>query len=487
MKALHHKLILKVLGMLITLESGAMSVAFVYSCLVDNTPLAYLEGWLSSILFSFFLGASLWFFFRKSPIEEMSKRDGYFIVTFTWIILGMIGALPYCLTGYIPSYIDAVFETISGFTTTGSSILTDVEILPYGILLWRSMTQWLGGLGVVVLAVAILPAFGFGGMHLFAAETTGPFKDKLHPRIKDTAKTIWLVYVFLTFLLIILYVLGGMPTFDAICHAFTTLPSGGFSTKNASMAFFSPYHQWVTILFMYFAGTNMVLFYKFYQKKFKDIIRDEEWIFYNILVLGSILLVFLILFFKGGYELEYALRHGAFQVVSIITTTGLVTADYFSWPVASYSWLLFLLFAGGMAGSTSGGIKMIRFVLIFKAIRNYLRKLIHQRAVIPIFFNQKPVDQISVLNVISITVLYILAYLLGVLIILLIEKDFFVAISAPITVLSNSGPGLGSIGPIYNFSHLHDVTKVLLTILMILGRLEFISVIALFHRSFWKK
>lgn len=484
---MHRGLILKDLGMIITLESIAMLIAFIYGYVVDEYTQTCFNGWLISILSTLILGSSLWFTFRKSRVEDMSKRDGYFIVTFTWVILGLLGALPFYLTGFIPSYIDAVFETVSGFTTTGSSILKDIEILPQGLLLWRSMTQWLGGLGVVVLAVAILPAFGFGGMHLFAAEATGPSKDKLHPRIKDTAKTIWLVYIFLTILLIFLYIIGGMPAFDAVCHAFTTMATGGFSTKNASMGHFSSYHQWITILFMYFAGTNMVLFYKFYQKKFKEIIHDEEWLFYNGFVFSSILIVFLILFFKGGYDAEYALRHGAFQVISIITTTGFATADYLSWPIAAYTFLFFLFFAGGMAGSTGGSIKMIRFVIVLKAIRNYLRRLIHQRAVIPIFFNKKPVELTTVLNVISVIVLFILTYLGGTLLVLLIEKDFFVALSAPLTALANVGPGLGSIGPVYNFSSLHDATKLLLSFLMILGRLEFISVIALFHRSFWKK
>jgi trk system potassium uptake protein TrkH len=436
----------------------------------------------------------------KNKRKELHKRDGYVIVTFGWIFMSLVGTLPYIVTGAIPSFTDAFFETMSGYTTTGASILNDIESIPYGVLFWRSITHWIGGMGIIVLAIAILPLLGIGGMELFSAEAPGPSSDKLHPRITDTAKRLWLIYVGYTVAEAILLKLAGMSLFDAVNHSLSTLSTGGFSTKNASMAYWNdqPLIQYIVIVFMFLAGTNFVLSYFAFKTKFSKILQNEEFKFYIISIVIFTLMASLIIYFQtditqstvnhpmvwGRYESSF--RHSAFQIIAIITTTGFVSADYTLWTPFLTVFFFGLMFLGGSAGSTAGGIKIVRHIILIKNGLIEFKRSLHPRAVLPVRYNTKAVQQPIVLNILGFFILYFLSFIIGVLVFSLLGLDFQTALGGAASSLGNIGPALGDLGPVNNHASLSNPAKWWSAFLMLIGRLELFTVLILLTPYFWR-
>ncbi|MTI22036.1 TrkH family potassium uptake protein [Fulvivirga sp. RKSG066] len=478
------RLIANILGLLIMLNG-----AFMWLCLPFS--IYYRESFWHMGLAGFITAASggvIWLVTQKDKNKELKKRDGYLIVTLGWLSMSFFGTLPFLLSGAIPNFTDAFFETISGFTTTGASILSDIESLPKGILFWRSLTQWIGGMGIIVLAVAILPLLGIGGMQLFVAEAPGISPDKMKPRIKEVAKRLWLIYLGLTFAECILLMFGGMTFFDAINHSLTTMATGGFSTKNTSIAHYnSAYIQYVIIIFMFLAGTSFTMTYFGLKGKFNKVWQNEEFRNYLILSVGlSICIAFFV--FSAQWEgFEKSFRDSLFQVVSIITTTGYVTADYTAWAPFLTVIFFLLMFTGGSAGSTAGGIKIVRHTLLFKNSFLEMKRQLHPSAVIPVRLNGKAVSGEITYNVLAFVMIYVLVYGVGVFLISFTGVDFDTALGAVATSLGNIGPGLGSVGPVDNFSAITPFGKWLLAILMLLGRLELFTVLMLLNRNYWSR
>jgi trk system potassium uptake protein TrkH len=418
----------------------------------------------------------------------LSHRDGVIIVTFGWIVAGLAATLPYLLSGTIPNFTDAYFECISGFTTTGASIFKDVERLPRSILLWRSQTQWLGGMGIIVLSIAVLPFLGVGGMQLYKAETPSPVVDKLTPRISDTAKALWKIYIFLTLIQIVLLFLGGMSLFDAVNHTFTTLPTGGFSTKNASIAHYqSAYIDYVIILFMLIAGMNFALHFKLMAGRFGTFFSDPELRAYLLIIGTFIIMVAWDIYGSFYNNLVDAFRYASFQVVSLMTTTGFVTADYEKWPAFSQLILLLCMFLGSMAGSTGGAIKIMRLVLMLKHSYLELFRIIHPHAVTVVKLGGVPISQTIMRSVWGFFFLYMGIYVGATLLMAVIGLDVISAISSVATCLGNVGPGLGIVGPTDNFSGVPVIGKWILIVCMLLGRLEIYTLIVLLVPGFWRR
>jgi trk system potassium uptake protein len=417
--------------------------------------------------------------------QDIRYREGFATVSFTWTAVGIAGAIPYVLSGAIGSPIDALFESISGFTTTGSTILTDIEAVAPGILLWRSLTQWLGGMGIIVLGIAILPYLGVGGMQLFRAEMPGPTKDRLRPRIRDTAKILWMVYAGLTALLAVLYTVGGMTTFEAVNHALTTMPTGGFSTRNASMGAFSPFVQWTAVIFMYVAGINFTLHYRALARGAAPYWGDGEWRLYTLMIATATLFVAATLY-TPGEAIEPMIRAATFQVVAILTTTGYGTADYTLWAPFTQIVLFLLFFVGGMAGSTAGGPKVVRVLLILKHGLGEMRRYLHPRAVLVTKLSGMPVQPQVMLNVFAFMILYVALFGLGTLLMAGTGLSLPSAAGAAATAISNVGPGLDQVGPTENFALLPGWGKLVLVVLMLVGRLEIYTVLLLFHPGLWR-
>ncbi|MCL3780580.1 TrkH family potassium uptake protein [Prolixibacteraceae bacterium JC049] len=431
---------------------------------------------------------ALSFLLTRNAKNNIGKREGFIIVSLVWVVFSFFGALPYMLSNSIPSLTDAFFETMSGFTTTGSSILNDIEALPHGILFWRSLTQWLGGMGIIVLSLAILPFFGIGGMQLFMAEVPGPTPDKLSPKLRHTAMSLWGIYVLFTLLETILLKIGGMTFFDAINHSFTTMATGGYSTKQASVAHFtSPFIQYVIIVFMFLAGTNFTLSYFALQGKLSKVYKNEEFRAYFFFIAMFTAIIAVGLYLTTNMKGELAFRDALFQVVSIITTTGYATADYLVWHPFLTILIFALFFFGGSAGSTGGGIKIVRIVLLLKNSYYELRRLLHPNAIVPVRFNHRSVPEQIVTNILAFFMFYMMVFFMSVIVFSVIEPDFASSIGAVATCLGNIGPGLGNVGPVENFHHVHPFGKWFLSFLMLLGRLELFTVLVLFSPAFWKK
>ncbi|PLX05726.1 MAG: potassium transporter, partial [Marinilabiliales bacterium] len=446
-----------------------MVIEGIFIALSALVSLIYGEPDLLSLLITaaipLFIGLITFLFFKNAD-KSLTKRDGYVIVSLVWVVFSFFGALPFYISGYIPSFTDAFFETISGFTTTGASILNDIESIPHGLLFWRSIIQWLGGMGIIVLSLAVLPILGIGGMQLFVAEVPGPTPDKLHPKVKETAKRLWGIYVLFTVLEAILLFAGGMNVFDAICHSFTTMATGGYSTKQASIAYYSsPFIQYVIIVFMFLAGTNFTLSYFAIKLKFSEIWKNEEFRFYAGFVLAFTLIISLVLIISNGSPIEKTFRDGLFQVVSLMTTTGFATVDYLTWPPLLIVLLLMLMFLGGSAGSTGGGIKIVRIVLLLKNSALELKRLIHPHAVVPARLNHHTVDQNIMTNVLAFIVFYILIFVAGVVVMSADGLDLDSSMGAVAATLGNIGPGIGSVGPAENFYHIGTFGKWFLSFL----------------------
>ena len=439
-------------------------------------------------------------FYTRGHRKEVKRKEGYVVVTFGWLIMSVSGVLPYLFSGAIPNLTNAFFETISGYTTTGASILNDIESLPEGILFWRSLTHWIGGMGIIVLAIAILPLLGIGGMQLFAAEAPGPGGDKLHPRITDTAKRLWLIYVGYTLAETVLLKLAGMSLFDAANHALSTLSTGGFSTKNASIAYWNdtPLIQYIVVVFMFLAGTNFVMSYFAFTGKVQRVLRDEEFRVYGIFIVSFTVIAGLLVYLQADVpvseyhpkvlgEGESAFRHALFQVLAIVTTTGFVTADFTNWTPFLTVFFFGLMFLGGCAGSTSGGIKVMRHLLIIKNGLLEFKRTLHTNAIIPVRFNNKTISEHIVYNIIAFFVLYMLLFIIGALGLAYLGLDFESAIGGAASSLGNVGPALGDLNPVVNFSALPNAGKWWCGFLMLLGRLELFTVLILFVPYFWKR
>ena len=480
---MNFRLTLHILGALLLYLAGTLLVPAAVSLIYqDGTLLPF----LAAALFTGLTGAVL----LKLPEGrgEPSVRDGFAIVTFGWLVFACFGALPFVLSGAIPSYLDALFETMSGFTTTGASILTDIEALPPSLLFWRAATQWLGGMGIIVLSLAILPMLGVGGMQLFKAEVPGPTADRLRPRIQDTAKLLWVVYVLLTAAETLLLMAGGMSLFDAVCHAFATLATGGFSTRNTSVAAYdSAYIDGVVTLFMFLAGVNFSLHYQALRGRLDQFWRNEEFRFYLCVTLGATLI--LLLFNQGNVYGSFFdnLRYSSFQASSILTTTGFGTADYEQWPVLSQYLLVFLMFIGGCAGSTGGGMKVARMLLLFKHAHVQVYRLIHPRAVRLVKLGSQPVDREVMQAILGFFALFMGLFVIASFLLAACGMDLISAGAAVIATLSNIGPGLGSVGPTDNFAHVPAFGKAVLILCMLMGRLELYTVLVLVFPSFWRK
>lgn len=481
---INSRVIIHLLGLLTAMNGGFMLLMLPFA-------FYYKEDWKSILLASglaIALGAVIYYLTLNYKVKELRKREGYLIVTMGWLCMSFSGALPYLTSGAIPNFTDAFYETVSGYTTTGATILIDIEVLPKSILFWRSLTHWIGGMGIIVLTIAILPVLGIGGMQLFMAEAPGPTQDKLHPRIKETAKRLWYIYLSLTFIQTLLLMVGGMTFFDAINHAMSTIATGGFSTKNASIAYYdSPFIQYVLIFFMFLAGTNFTLFYFFFKGKFNKITDNEEFRGYLVFVLLISVITAIAVYSYTGLTWERSFRDALFQVTSIITTTGFITADYTIWSPFTTILFFLLLFTGASAGSTSGGIKMVRLLILLKNSVLELKRQIHPSAVIPVRFNNRAVSENITYNIAAFILIYLTVFALGSLIMALSGLDFMTALGAVAASLGNIGPGIGLVGPVNNFAHISDFGKWILSFLMLLGRLELFTVLILFTPYFWSK
>jgi len=481
---INKKVIFHLMGLLLIIEGVFLLLSALVAWGYDGYDFQAL---LLSSLISAGFGGTLWFS-TKNAKRTIAKREGYIIVSLVWIIFSLFGALPFTMSGAIPSYTDAFFETISGFTTTGASILNDIEALPKGLLFWRSLTQWLGGMGIIVLSLAILPIFGFGGMQLFVAEVPGPTPDKIHPRVKETAKRLWGIYVLFTLIETIMLKFGGMSWFDAINHSFATMATGGYSTKQASIAYYSsPYIQYTITFFMLLAGTNFALSYQALHLRFRSVFRNEELRYYLGFILGFTVLITTVLVLQHNKGTETAFREAIFQVVSIITTTGFATTDYLLW-VPFLSFIIFsLMFFGGSAGSTGGGIKIVRVMLLMKNSLQELKRIIHPNAVIPVRMNNKSVAPQIITNILAFVVFYMLILIVGSAVISMMGYDLETSIGSVAATLGNIGPGIGAVGPSANYAHFPVFGKWFLSFLMLMGRLELFTVLVLFSPALWKK
>ena len=421
------------------------------------------------------------------PEKELGYRDGFAVVVLSWVLFAFLGALPYYFSGAMPSFIDCYFESMSGFTTTGSTILSQVEVLPKSVLFWRAMTHWMGGMGIIVLSLAVLPLLGIGGMQLFQAEMPGPTKDRLAPRIQDTARILWSAYLLFTLVETLLLMLGGLSFFDAVCHSFATLATGGFSTHSTSINHFqSVYVETVIIVFMFLAGVNFSLHYHGLRGRFSAYWQNEEFRLYVILSLSSVLILMVANWYYQTYTgLGENLRTALFQVYTVMTTTGFGTADFNQWPAVCKVLLVALMFVGGCAGSTGGGIKVVRFLLFFKYARLQLRSLVHPRAVGTIKMGHVKVPQEVMISILGFFALYIAFFLLASLVVTGLGVDLVTGTTAVIATLNNIGPGLNLVGPTQNFGDLPPLAKMVLTFCMLAGRLELYTVAVLLTPDFW--
>jgi len=443
------------------------------------TALYYGEDWrifLYSLLVTLTTGLLLEFGFRTTRVIE--RGDGFTIVAFTWLLIPLLGTLPYIFLGL--GFLDAFFETMSGFTTTGATILNVVEDLPKSALLWRSLTQWLGGMGVILLFISILPRLGVGGSQLFDREFPGPLPERLRPRFSTTARLLWMIYVgFTAAEIVLLYFLARLPLFDSICVSFSTIPTGGFTPTTASIgAYANPLAEYIIMVFMFLAGMSFIIHYQFLRGNWKAI-KGEEFRLYLIILAVAILLLI------GSQGLS-SYREGMFQAISIMTTTGFVTADFSAWHSGARIVLLALMFIGACGGSTGGAIKVVRFLTLIKHTRVMMRKAISPKAVIPVKLNQKPLSEGIIRDIISFLFLYIIVAVLASFVLCFLGLNLETSISAVAATLGNVGPGLGGVGPGSNYSLLPGGAKVILIMCMWLGRLELFTVFMIFSPRLWK-
>ena len=475
--------IIKVLGNLLVVEAGLMIPSLLVALYYNQTDkLAFLYSIIITGIIGFIMSKC---FKNKKGIKA---KEGLAIVSFGWILASFFGSLPFIFSGSIPSWVDAFFETVSGFTTTGATIVDNVEALPNGILFWRSFTHWIGGMGILVFTIAILPTLGVGGFQIFKVESPGPMPDRIVPRVKDTAKILYTTYIIITIIEIILLLFGGMSLFDSAVHTFGTVGTGGFSVKNSSVgAYDSTYIHLVIGIFMILSGINFSLYYSLSKGKWKEVLKDEELRLYLGIITAAVILIAYNINKTMYHDIGLSLRDSFFQVSSIITTTGYATVDFDKWPTFSKGILFLLMFVGGCAGSTGGGMKNIRILVLLKLIKREVAKIFHPRAVIPIKTGDKVVPNETVASISSFFILYIIIFVLGTIVISLEGIDFESSAGAVAATLGNVGPGLGLVGPARTYSQFSKLGKMTLSIFMLLGRLELFTIIALFAPKTWKK
>jgi trk system potassium uptake protein len=480
---INFRIIARVFSLLLIFEGLFMLLSAAVS-------LVYMEHSASSFFYSSIitiLTGAIVFTPLRNEEKIYGNKEGYIIVTGIWLIFSLFGTLPFLLSGSINSFGDAFFESISGFTTTGATILTNVESLPHGILFWRSITQWLGGIGILFISLSAFPFFRSINIQLTATEFSGQPTEKIHPRIRDAAKRLVTIYILLTLGEAILLTIGGMPLFDAVCHSFSTLSTGGFSTRNGGMSVFaSPYIMIVITFFMFLAGTNLTLVYFGLKGNFKKIYGNNEFFFYTLICLIFGILISFILYLKGGHTPGKAILDGTFHIVSIITTTGFYTQNYNLWGYSVIIIIFILMFTGGTAGSTSGGIKIVRLLLITKNSRQELKRLIHPNAFMPVRLGKHTISQNTIYNLLVFIILYFFILCAGTFLISIMGYDIITSFSTSASMLGNIGPGLGTFGPFSNYSAMPMAGKWLLMVLMLLGRLELLTIMILFTGNFYR-
>lgn len=496
MPRLNYSIILHIMGLLVLCNGGFMLLATVVSWYYDDGVVMAV---FTASLITLFTGVCLMFFTRGHR-KELKKREGYVVVSLGWVIMALSGTLPYVISESIPSFTNAFFETMSGYTTTGASILNDIESIPRGVLFWRSLTHWIGGMGIIVLAIAILPLLGIGGMQLFTAEAPGPSADKLKPRITDTAKRLWLIYVGYTVAETILLKVAGMGMFDAVNHALSTMSTGGFSTKNASVAYWNdnPLIQYIIIVFMFLAGTNFVMSYFGFKGRVQKVLHNEEFRWYAVFIASFTIIAAVMIYFKADVglssidhpmvlgEAESSFRHALFQVLAIITTTGFVTADFTLWTPFLTVIFFGMFFLGGSAGSTSGGVKVMRHVIMIRNGIIEFKRSLHPNAVLPVRYNGKSISKEIVFNILGFFILYMLSFIIGAVVLASLGLDLVTALGGAASSLGNIGPAFGALGPVNNFDVLPAAGKWWCSFLMLIGRLELFTVLILLTPFFWR-
>jgi trk system potassium uptake protein TrkH len=480
MKLINPLLILRILSTILFIETISYLLCLPVVLIYKESPYPF----LLSASITIVLSAIFHFISRDADSTKFSNRDGFLAVTFSWVVFSLLGALPYLISGTIPTFIDAFFESTSGFSTTGSSILKNVEILPYSILFWRSLTHWIGGIGIIVILIIILPSIKATGYQLFSLESS--LREKIHPKTKAIVFRVLFIYLGLTLAEIILLSFGDMNLFDSICHSFGTVATGGFSTKNNSLMHYSSYSQYIVMMFMFLAGTSQVIYYYLIKFNFKKVKQNEELWFYISVVLIAGAIATIILHVNSARTFEESFRDGFFQIISIITCTGFTSTDYLVWPGAALLLIFLLMFSGASTGSTGGGIRMARHLIVIKNIKNVFIKLNHPKSIALIKLNGKSVAENTNISILSFVVLYLFLFVLGTIIIVITGVDPVTASSSAATCMAGIGPGLGAVGPESNFANMPEVSKVVLSLLMIIGRLEIITVFTIFTRTFWK-
>ena len=483
---INHQLICKVLGQLLFLEAVLLMVSL-------GVSIGYQEDDVFAFLVTIFItiGAGLALKWRGHNADNsMSRRDAYLVVSLAWIVFSFFGTFPFLISGYIHSFTDAYFETMSGFTTTGATIIDNVEVLPHGLLFWRSLTQWIGGLGIVFFTIALLPSLVGGQIKVFAAEATGPIKTKLHPRLSTSAKWIWSIYIVLTIACIVSYYFGGMNVFDSFNYAMTTTATGGFATHNTSTEFFhSPTLEYICTLFTFLSGINFTLLYAAVIKlNIKNLFKNSEFKFYIFLVVVFTAFIMMELMTMRHYDLEHAFRCGLFQVVSFITTTGLFNDDAATWPHVTWVVLAVCMFFGACSGSTSGGLKCIRGVMLVRMVKNEFRQILHPNAVLPLKIDGVNVPMQKRVTLLAFLTTYLIICLFISFTMIAMGIDNTNAITITLSCVGNVGPTLGTeIGPTMSWSELPDVAKWFCSLMMLIGRLEIFSVLVIFTPAFWRE
>jgi len=480
-RIVNYKLVFNIISRNLLILSGSLLLCIPVSIVYSEAALPFI---LTSII-SLASGLIL-FLFTKIQSDEIIIRtkEAYLIVTLSWLIIALIGCLPYLLSGSISVFVDAFFESISGFTTTGSSILSDIEGLPMSMLFWRSLTHWIGGIGIIVLFIILMPHLHIGGYSLFTLESS--LQEKIKPRIKSVGIRLLIIYTILTVIEIGLLLSGGMNLFESICHSFGTIATGGFSPKNSSISDYSNYIQYIIMVFMLLGGTNFVIHYYLLTRNFRKIKTNQELKFYLSVVFVLGVIISFMLYFMMNLPLERAFREGFFQVISIVTCTGYSTADYLQWPEIAWIILFFAMFLGGSTGSTAGGIKMARHLIILKNIQLAFRRLISPNAIFTLNFNRNLLHNDTNRSILTFVSVYFLTFIAGSILLVLIGTDGRTAFGSAATCMAGIGPGIGSVGPASNFAHLSGIAKIILSFLMLIGRLEIYTVVILFTKNFWR-
>ncbi len=477
---INFNIVFKVISRNLFIVAGALLVSAVIALIFSEPPGPFIFASLVAIT----PGVVLHLLTHQQEGDRLTRKDAYLTVTLSWLTISLVGCLPYIFSGAIPLFINAFFESVSGFTTTGSSILTEIESLPKSILFWRSLTHWIGGIGIIVLVILLMPMLQIGGYHLFTLESS--MQEKIVPKTKSAGYRLLLIYVALTFIETVLLLFGGMDLFESVCHAFGTIATGGFSPKNNSIGDYSPYIQYVVMIFMLLSGMNFIIHFFLVNREFEKIRANEEVKFYLVVVLLIGFFMTFTLFFQMDKPFELSFREGFFQVISVVTCTGYATADYLQWPRYAWIILFFAMFLGGSTGSTAGGIKMARHLVLYKNISRTFRQLISPNAVLSVRLNGNAIQEESNVSILTFMIIYLAVFVVGTVLLVLMGVDWKTSGGSAATCMAGIGPGIGTVGPAANFAHLPALAKVLLTMLMLLGRLEIYTILILFTRNFWK-